>query len=640
MRKMHSALLSVLLCGMLAISSGCGIHISYNPPSASSSGSESGSLPWGGNTDSSAGGGGEITPGASSSGSQETKPQGGTDTPSGGNTSSGSTDPGGQPSVSPQPGGSTVPPASDGLYPAKEHSYIPLSERRCDTFDLDSYNKCCDDFRALWDTTGKEEEFFSRYEEIMTWIDRLGTDSALADYYFYLDPSDEAASELSTELNTQLIDLADQACILIRESLKTGYGSAFREYLGDQVADDFEEYEDMPEGVLELEEQQDILIKEYDSLLEKDDMDPAKIRPIYMELINVNNSIARAYGYDNYVEYVYEGNFMRDFTIEDVNAVSEEIISEFIPLTAAYTDKAIDDRYIYDAFEPCRDSSEERITALAGVIDSRIPELSEALSYMRDCHLYDTDPSDTKQTGAFTTTLTAYGDALLFQNPYGENLDYSSLVHEFGHFNYMFHSPGHYLFQSNALDIEEIHSQGLEMLLCDDFETLVPGCGEGLRQYTMYDLMSSVSIGFAVNEAEYRAYTTPDLTEAKLDAIWDETAAKYSEDDMLAGGGWMEIPHIFEAPFYYISYATSALASLEIYSMEEEHGWEAAKDCYLELTTIDGYDQFRQTLKDAGLDDIFVKGTITELASSLADELDVSDLIDLYKLYFEQLSAA
>ena len=47
MKKIHSAALTVLLCGILSVSSGCGCHITYHPPSGTASEGSSAPFWWG-----------------------------------------------------------------------------------------------------------------------------------------------------------------------------------------------------------------------------------------------------------------------------------------------------------------------------------------------------------------------------------------------------------------------------------------------------------------------------------------------------------------------------------------------------------------------------------------------------------------
>ena len=65
---------------------------------------------------------------------------------------------------------------------------------------------------------------------------------------------------------------------------------------------------------------------------------------------------------------------------------------------------------------------------------------------------------------------------------------------------------------------------------------------------------------------------------------------------------WMQINHNFESPFYYISYAVSMLASLQIYEMAE-NDWAAAADFYNDLVSLGAFDYtYCELLDKVGLE--------------------------------------
>ena len=76
--------------------------------------------------------------------------------------------------------------------------------------------------------------------------------------------------------------------------------------------------------------------------------------------------------------------------------------------------------------------------------------------------------------------------------------------------------------------------------------------------------------------------------------------------------------HTFEVPMYYISYATSALAALDIYvrSLEDR---DAAIELYLRVTETTSDVRYCELLEQCGLDNIFEKGTIEKIAQELAE---------------------
>ena len=131
-------------------------------------------------------------------------------------------------------------------------------------------------------------------------------------------------------------------------------------------------------------------------------------------------------------------------------------------------------------------------------------------------------------------------------------------------------------------------------------------------------MMASVADGFTINEAEYRSYTTPDLDIKKLDQIWENVSDEYNNfisDDT----SWTYIDHVFEEPFYYIGYATSALASFELF-LESRVDFHSGVAKYMTLTTVPAGTKYQEALTIAGMNNIFEPGTIAKISEDLSKE--------------------
>lgn len=105
-------------------------------------------------------------------------------------------------------------------------------------------------------------------------------------------------------------------------------------------------------------------------------------------------------------------------------------------------------------------------------------------------------------------------------------------------------------------------------------------------------------------------YTTPNLTLEQVNRIYHDVSERYGQwmfDDTYCYS-WISVSHDFYAPFYYLSYATSALASLELLARSVED-YDAALYVYLRLTSrgVPAQNGFRAALKLVGLDDVFAE---------------------------------
>ena len=91
---------------------------------------------------------------------------------------------------------------------------------------------------------------------------------------------------------------------------------------------------------------------------------------------------------------------------------------------------------------------------------------------------------------------------------------------------------------------------------------------------------------------------------------------------------WVEIPHTYENPFYYISYATSAVNALDILSLSQEDYREAV-DTYMRLTALPMDIPYQQALEQVGLHNTFDADTLQFIGQGVAEYVnDLSGFID------------
>ncbi len=81
----------------------------------------------------------------------------------------------------------------------------------------------------------------------------------------------------------------------------------------------------------------------------------------------------------------------------------------------------------------------------------------------------------------------------------------------------------------------------------------------------------------------------------------------------------MYIPHTFEQPLYYVSYAVSALASLQIWGLQQADP-QKALDTYLDILGHGAYDyQYMELLDLVGLRSFAEEGAALEICRPVAE---------------------
>ena len=90
--------------------------------------------------------------------------------------------------------------------------------------------------------------------------------------------------------------------------------------------------------------------------------------------------------------------------------------------------------------------------------------------------------------------------------------DIFTVVHEFGHFNSVYHDDTPALYTNINMDVSEIHSQGLELLFYPYYEQMYPGMGSAMQFYAVYEMFNHILLSCAFDEVENAVYRNPDLT--------------------------------------------------------------------------------------------------------------------------------
>ena len=271
--------------------------------------------------------------------------------------------------------------------------------------------------------------------------------------------------------------------------------------------------------------------------------------------------------------------------------------------------------------------------------------LAEANDYMRRYDLYYRSTNPNGNTGAYTTYLAKYEMPYLFQYVSGSLTDTSTFVHEFGHFAsfYLNGAAG-----GADLDVAEIQSQALEMMFIGRYDELYAGytVSNGSETVTgseiaeiaekgdiMNQLIFSIVMGCVFDELQYDMYTNTDSYSSGADVTekFTEILADYGIDEELAlrmsndlgydynyfEYWWAAVSHTFEQPFYYISYAMSAIPAFTIYVDSTSDFISAATEYNYIQRYGDGSYGFEELLDNAGVSSPFDARTYSELASYL-----------------------
>lgn len=453
--------------------------------------------------------------------------------------------------------------------------------------------------------TADGKEAADLYDWLMAEYAKVYTLDNLAYIDFYAHPGDETLSDACRQLDSVLNEVNDALCTALSDALDGPAGSALRSYIGEDKATALVGYDEQTDRQREITERVSELTLQYNALIMEYlsyDEETEKIGALYRELVDLHNEEAQIVGYKDYADYAYEASYGRDFTPDDAAALCEAVK----PYARQYFGSLYYNEATYADFSADTDLTERE---LVGLVTQYMPHVSDdaakAAAYMEKHGLYFMDSAERVSDLGFTTTLDQYNAPFIYLALYGDQNDIQSMFHEFGHYYDAYVNPVPDLLLSvGSLDIFEIHSTGMEALSTGWYEDIYGEDADLARIRFLDSALYTVFSGCLFDEFQRVVYADPTLTPEQISQTFVTIARSYG----LRSFGkefshyWMQVNHNFESPFYYISYAVSMLASLQIYEMAE-NDWAAAADFYNDLVSLGAYDYtYCELLEKVGLE--------------------------------------
>ena len=554
------------------------------------------------------------------------------------------------------------------------HSDISYEDMTYTGYDANHLLETLETMEGLCQESGQQETILGCYQTIVDELDQLVTQRSLNSLRYYNDVNHEEYQQVDTEMSLLVTDLADRVGHTLHIVLESSYYDVIANALNNEdLLEYYLNYEDMTEEERQLAEQENKLVQKYDQTCSTTftytdadgktwtadllDTDPelaedyekyievndglAKARndllaPIYLDLVANRNRQAVLDGFANYAEYAYSEIYGRDYSTEEIQDVYQTVKEYIVPIMPDIYNTTIE-LIDYDLMDMPELTDEKIVKDVSKYLPKIDSELMEAFEYMTSHHLYDMDASDTKMDMGYTDYLYTYQAPVIFYKPNRNYYDYSVLIHEFGHYNNAYHNNKHALTDAVNMDVAEIHSQGMEILFLEYCDKLFPKKGDSARMMVLYNMVSSVIDGCLFDEFQNQVYAADHaLSVSELNQIFSQLASEYGYTDEYAvtlGYSWVDVSHTFQSPMYYISYATSALSSLDLLSISLDDRQNAI-DCYMELTTYGLDTPYRELLLETPLRDVFETGSVATIAQdTLNYSKDVKEHAELSETY-------
>ena len=471
-------------------------------------------------------------------------------------------------------------------------------------------------------TIEEVEEVYQQFEDAFYHLAQQMTTASLI---YYCNMSDEEAKERHLKIMDEFYDLQDkytQTCRTIYLESPIG-----EELFADWSVDEIQELLDYDPKIVALKKEVEELQVKYNDLNDQALDFSEKTVELYIQIVTKNNEIARLCGYDNYYEYATKEVYGRDYDTQDLSVfrkfvkenVSVRIQGLYNKYAKYYQNMSKNESKTYEAFSSSPfDSTKTNyllryLNSLEGVMGESMRDVFEN----KNCIFSDHEKS---HPTAFQTWL--YEDEQPFCLFGSNGQSAMTVVHEIGHY--------YAALQNNDLqsyDLLETHSQGNEFLFLNYCKEYLP---ENVHKTLVVEQiwMTYITILMAtmVDDFEQRIYeeeTVEDWTVEQFDAVMEEVCEYYG-----SGASWINSMLVTDAyeywklvavsnPVYYVSYALSGVAALNIYAMVEQDKC-AAFDAYTILVeNVNIEDGFIGALKKAGLHTPFESEAYTRIVEMI-----------------------
>lgn len=347
--------------------------------------------------------------------------------------------------------------------------------------------------------------------------------------------------------------------------------------------------------------------------------------PLYNEMVRNNNRIAELYGYENYYEYAYDVIYHRDYEFDQIENL-RQYVAAYLPeiyqkaydafyekyyelnndeqkFVARFTYKAydaMDENYVCLYLADMPESARENMQSMFS--DGRVVFASNARAYQ----------------GAYTTTINEMPFCY-----FGTDYDGSeTLIHELGHYYGCLFTD----MENQPMDLAETQSQGNEWLFIHFLKSqLSEGTYESIAEYKLYSDLGYIICFVMIDQFEQLVYThenAGNLTVEEYDAIMGTVAEDYggidyvSEEILDVQRYWKMV--VLESPVYYVSYAVSGLAAINLFTAAEADE-TIARQMYINLIEEPVVDAgFLANIQNAGLDGPFEETIYEQLQQRYA----------------------
>lgn len=330
--------------------------------------------------------------------------------------------------------------------------------------------------------------------------------------------------------------------------------------------------------------------------------------PLYNELVKLNNELAQIYGYSNYYEFAHDMVYERDYDLNHLEKM-RTLVAKYLPELCEKGTEYFETRYeqfdrkqreLFYSFSSGNNYQHSTSKYVKEYISSMPQQAQEDMNCMLDGSSVFTT-SDTAYAGAFTLDISGL-PFCYFGPSYADN---TTVIHEMGHYYASMESDTWPI----PMDLAETHSQGNEYLFTQFASTVVEGdIYDVISAYKLVNDIGMTVLYTMVDEFEYQVYTNEDagnMSLAQYEELMEQVAERYGGIEKLSQtigdiqSYWKYV--VIESPVYYVSYAVSGLAAMDLFLQAEVDSQQARENycCLIEQAETD--QGFLACIRQAGM---------------------------------------
>ena len=544
------------------------------------------------------------------------------------------------------------------FFTPRDHAELDFGEMAYAPVDTEAELARMDELRVLAEDAGNTEAVRRGFDEVCAALKNARTMDALATIYSSRDYADAAAEARVREAERNLTLVEDGLYRLLRDLLASPCAGALSGLVTSEEAEELADYVPVSQEELERNERQTALENEYwqrsamvytfsyrgaawnedtaiqgylQGILSYEEyltvtQGIAKVKndalgPLYLQMVELRREEAAAAGYDSFADYAYSLYYVRDYTPEQIQAFHRAVKEEIVPVYQNLQDlwySIEHPSFFYSDY-----SGDTALALMEPWLAALSDELLESFQYMRRHHLYDSGWGERKNNQGYTVSFPSYHSAFFFNSPGGGVWDLLTAIHEFGHYNNFYWMDDHWYSGGKGVDIAEVHSQALELLFTEFYPNIFGADADAMVIYLLLNKVDAIVQGAMQDELQQFVYSTPGVTLEQINREYARLCREYGleEDDTRTElYDWVDTPHTFVTPLYYISYAVSAAGSLSFWLAAQEDFYGAV-DNYLRFTALDLEKAFQESFVSVGLSSPLQADYLAGLADALDREV-------------------